>query len=921
MTGPDPQPRLYGRRRECEALDELVQQARAGRSSVLVVRGEPGVGKTALLRYVAAGAAGFRVERAAGVECEMELPFAGLHQLCASMLGPLERLPGPQSNALRLVFGLADGEAPDAFLVALAVLSLLSEAAEEQPLLCIIDDVQWLDRASMQALAFAARRLLAERVALVFAVREPTAEPEVPGLPELVVEGLAETHARRLLTSALRGPLDLEVQDRILAETRGNPLALLELPRSLAPEKLAGGFGLPGNRPLSNRIEASFHRRLKALPRDTQRLVLAAAAEPLGDIARLWRAAELLGIDAAAVEPAKADGLIEVGARVRFPHPLVRSAIYQAASSGDRVEVHRALAEATDPDTDPDRRAWHRARAAVRPDEAIARELERSAARARARGGAAAAAAFLERATELTPDPRRRGARALDAAKAKFDAAAPDAASALLAIAQATPLDALQHARAERLRAQIAFSRRRGSDAPPLLLRAAERLTSLDPQLARETYLDALGAAIFAGRLGRDLGVYEVARAALAAPPPAEPPRTIDLLLDGLARTFTEGHRTGVPALRRALRSFRGHDSRPEADRWLWLACRVAPEVWDDESWHALAERGVAVARDTGALTLLPIALTYRAGVAVHAGEFDAAAELVEEADAIIRATGNAPLAYTSLVLAAWRGRPDPALAAIEAGMAEAAARGEGRAIALAEYATAVLHNGLGAYDAALRAAERAREYQDLGLYAWTLSELIEAAVRCGRPELAVGALEELADRTGPAGTDWALGMQARARALVSGDDPEPLYQEAIERLARTRIAVHLARARLLYGEWLRRASRRVDAREQLHAAHDSLAATGADAFAERARRELEATGETARRRAPEARDDLTAQEALIARLASEGRSNPEIAAQLFISPRTVEYHLHKVYAKLAISSRTALRERLQSHPAVAVPT
>ena len=913
---------LFGRRSECEALDRLLETARAGRSSVLVLRAEAGAGKSALLDYVAERASGCRIARVAGVESEMELAFAGLQQLCAPWLARLEDLPGPQRAGLRAAFGLLEGAAPDRFLVGLAALSLLSEVADERPLVCLVDDAQWLDRASLQTLAFVARRLMAEPVVLVFAVREPSDERELFGLLELVVSGLRDDDAHALLASVMTGPLDERVRDRFIAETRGNPLALLELSQAFTPGEMAGGFGLTDPRPVASRIEQSFTRRVQSLPDDTQRLLLTAASDPVGDGSLLGRAAELLGIGADAGVPAEAAGLIEFGARVRFRHPLVRSAANRAASLRDRQGVHRALAEATDPEIDPDRRAWHRAHAAPGPDEAVADELERSADRAQGRGGVAAAAAFLQRATELTPDPARRGARALAAAQAKFEAAAPDTASELLATAEMGPLDELQRARLERLRAQIAFARRRGSDAPPLLLEAAKRLEPLDAALARETYLEALGAAMFAGRLSGAVGVREAAEAARAAPAAPAPPRAIDLLLDGLATRFTAGYAAGVPPLRRALQAFCGEDGRKEDNtRWLWLACRIAEDLWDDEMWHELATRGVTLARNTGALTILPIAATYRAGVHVHAGEFAAASGLIEEASALTKATGNAPLGYTSIVLAAWRGHEARASELIEAGVHDATARGEGRGIALAEYATAVLHNSLGHYQAALAAAQRGSEHDDLGLFAWALIELVEAGVRSGTPDVAAHALRQIGEQTHASGTDWALGIEARSRALLSdGPAAEALYREAVDRLARSRIAVHRARAHLLFGEWLRRESRRVDAREQLRLAHDMFSRMGAEGFAERARRELLATGETVRKHTAEARDELTAQEAQIARLAEHGYTNPQIGAELFISPRTVEWHLGKVFAKLDISSRRELREALPESAPRAVP-
>jgi DNA-binding CsgD family transcriptional regulator len=908
---------LQGRRNECEVLDRQLQRVRAGQSAVQVLRGEAGVGKTALLAYVAEQASECRIARVAGVESEMELAFAGLHQLCAPMLDGLEALPGPQQDALRIAFGMQDGAAPDRFIVALAILSLLAGAAEAQPLVCLVDDVQWLDRASAQTLAFVARRLLAERIAIVFAVREPNDVTELNGLPEMVVAGLAEDVARSLLASAMPGRLDERVRDQIVAETRGNPLALLELPRGLTPAELAGGFGLFDARPLASRVEETFAQRVETLPRETQRLLLLAAAEPVGDVSLLWRAAERLGIRGDAGKPAEAAALIDLGIRVRFRHPLVRSATYRSADFHDRQDVHRALAEATDPATDPDRRAWHRAQAAPGPDEAVAHELERSADRAQARGGAAAAAAFLARAAELTPEPAARGRRAVAAAQAKFDAGASDAALELLATAELAPLDELQRARLERLRAEIAFARTRGSNAPALLFDAARRLEPLDAVMARETHLEAMVAAMYAGRLGDKPGVREAAEAARAAPPAPQPPTAVDLLFDGLATRFTEGYAAGVPPLRRALDAFRGVEGLDARDaRWLWLACRLAQDLWDDELWYELATRGLRVARETGALRVLPTAATYRACLHVHAGAFAAASSLIEEADAIVEATGLAPLKLASLMLAAWRGNEAETLGLLEAGVPQARARGEGLALGVADWTTALLYNSQARYAEALAAAERGCEPDDVGLFAWNLVELIEAGVRSGVTDATADALDRLSARTQASGTDWALGIEAGSRALLSdGRAAEPLYREAVERLGRSRGVVHLARAQLLYGEWLRRENRRVDAREQLRAAFDRFHEIGVEGFTERARRELLATGETAPRRTEETRDVLTPQEAQIARMASDRQTNPEIGAKLFISPRTVEYHLRKVFTKLEISSRKELRGALAAIP------
>jgi hypothetical protein len=754
---------LIGRTVERATLGRLLHAVRRADSRVLVLRGEPGVGKTALLDDAIGSARDLRVLRAVGVESEMELAFAALHQLCAPVLDRLRRLPGPQQAALRVAFGLSDGEAPDRLLVGLAALSLLSEVAEERPLLCAVDDGQWLDEASAQALAFVARRLLAEPVAIVFVTREPI--QALSGLPELVIDGLDDDAARRLLATGIRGPLDEQVRERIIAETRGNPLALLELPCGLTPAQLAGGFALPDTPPLADRIEQSFLRRVRSLPPDSQRLLLTAAAEPLGDVPLLWRAAERLEVGPDAVAPAEAAGLIELGGRVRFRHPLARAAIYRAAATYDRREAHRALAEATDPDADPDRRAWHHAHSTARLDEAVAGELERSADWAQRRGGVAAMAAFLERAAELTPDPGRRGTRALAAAQAKLEAGAPEAAHALMGTAQLTPLDELQRARLQRLRAQIAFARRRGSDAPPLLLDAAKRLLPLDPELARETCLEALAAAIFAGRGVNGRDVLQVVRAA----PPASPPGTIDLLLNGLATRVTQGYAAAMPPLREALNAFRqdGKDN-PATNRWLWLACRVASDLWEPEIWDELATRGVRRARETGALSVLPMAASFRAGVHMLAGEYAEASALMEEASAITQATHTAPLIQTRPMLAAWRGNEAEALELIGAAHHEATARGQGMALSMVEGANAVLGNGLGRYDEAFAAAQRACAEDELSLHALMLVELIEAAVRSNRPTFAATALERLGERTRPSGTEFALGLEARSRALLT---------------------------------------------------------------------------------------------------------------------------------------------------------
>ncbi len=912
MASPRP-PAFQGRTRERQVLDQLLETVHSGESAVLVIRGEPGVGKTALLRYCARQASGFRVVQISGIESEMELPYAGVHQLCTPMFGRLADLPPPQQDALRIAFGLSSGGAPDRFLVALATLSLLAQAAAERPLLCLVDDAQWLDRASAQIVGFVARRLAAESVAMLFAVRTPSTERQLEDLPELSVGGLADEDAGALLATVVPGRLDERVRDRIIEETRGNPLALLELPRGMGAAELAGGFALPDARDLPDQIEENYLRRIGALPDETQRLMLVAAADPVGDAPLVWRAAETLGIGRDAAAPAAGEHLLEIGSRVRFRHPLVRSAVYRSASATDRRAVHGALAGATDPGADPDRWAWHRAQATPGPDDGVAAELERSAGRAQARGGLAAAAAFLDRSASLTVDPGRSVERMLAAAQCNIQAGAFDAALGLLAAAESRTLDELGRARVELLRGRVASASSAGSEAPAQLLKAARRLEPLDVSLARETYLDAWGAALFAGRLA-NADALEVSRAARAAPRPSPEPRPSDLLLDGLAQLVVEGRAAATPTLQRAVSAFRG--GQVAAEQWLqWgvLASSAAVTLWDFDGWNAVSARQIELAREAGALGLLSIALNGEGMIAAWSGDFEAAEALSAEDDAVREATGALISPYGAMLLAAFRGRPAEASALAEATIEDAVTRGEGLGIQLARWATAVVDNGLGRYEQALAAATVASD-ETAGLFisTWALPELVEASVRSGEPQFGEAALERLAEATRAADTDWALGVEARSRALLSSDEhAEAGYQDAIDRFHGTRLRPELARAHLLYGEWLRRQHRRVDTREQLRTAHELLAAIGMEAFAERARRELLATGEKVRKRRDDTRDELTPQEAHIARLARDGRTNSEIGTELYISARTVEWHLRKVFTKLGIVSRKDLQGAL----------
>lgn len=877
---------LLGRRTEGETLDKLLTQAKAGSGQVLVLRGEAGIGKTALLDHVSSRASGFRVARAAGVESESAFPYAGLHQLCVPFLDRLDRLPAPQREALGTAFGMASGPRPTRFMVGLAVLTLLAEVADEQPLVCLVDDAQWLDSMSSAVLGFVARRLLAERIALVFVLRE--GNDYLDGLPELVVRGLDDADARALLESVIKGPVDGRVRDRIVAEARGNPLALLELPREVADGLDAG--------PLTSRIEQSFVRQIEPLPADTRLLMLTAAAEPLGDATLLWRAAGLLGLGADPAAAALGTGLIEFGARVQFRHPLVRSAVYRSASAVDRLRVHRALADVTDPEIDPDRRAWHRAQGTASPDEEVAADLENTASRAQARGGLLAAAAFLEQAAVLTPEPGRRASRELAAARAKRDAGALDASLRLLSAVEAGPPDERRSAEVEHLRGHIAFDQRRVADAAPLLFSAARRLAPFDADLARETHLEALSAAIWAGA--------PLADAARTAPPPRTPPCAIDLVLAALTTRITAGYTAAVPHMARALDEVRALKVGAEdVSRLPWLFGNraggiIASEMWDFATRREFAQLQVRLSRDAGALVQLQFALNFLADNELLAGEPASAQALIEEDRRISEVTGTPPIGYAVLLQAAYRGEDVASQAARDALEA-----GQGRLAVIAGWTAAILHNGLGRHDLARDAALRVLESDSLVYSSMIVTELAEAASRTGDTALVAEACERAASWVD---TDWSSGLKARLRAL-NGDSAG--FGESISFLSRTALKGELARTHLLFGEWLRREGQRVEAREHLRTAHEMLAAAGMTAFADRAWRELQATGETARKRTAEPTDELTAQEYQIARLAREGYSNPEIGTRLFISPRTVEWHLRKVFGKLGVTSRRQLRD------------
>lgn len=870
-------PTLLGRDDEIRCLTGMLDAARDGRGGALVLRGEAGIGKSAVLGRVRESASGFRVLEASGSEFETELPFAALHQLCLPLM---DSLSGHHREALEVAFGLASGK-PDVLRIGMATLDLLAGGG---PVLCLLDDAHWLDEASAQVFAFLGRRLAAEPVVLVFAARQPWASSRLDELPGLDLRGLPDAEARALLSSGPVAVVDDKVRERLLAEARGNPLALLELPK-------AGGFALPDVASVPSRIERSFQDRAGRLPADAQLLLTVAGADPTGEPRLLWAAATELGIDvASAGVEAEASGLVSISTRVRFCHPLARSAVYLAASPSQRQAVHLALASVTDPESDPDRRVWHRAQAGTGPDDSLAAELERSAQRASSRGGVAAAAAFLERAAALSVEPGARAERTLAAAEAKLDAGAVDVAAELLTTFSADDV------RADLLRGRIAFVRNRENDGPAFVLNAARRMTG---PAARDGVLDALEIAL---AFGRPSGVMDaVVREARGLDRGSDALEALVLLAD-------EGHQAAVPLLRKV---FSGDDltwTRHPA-----LATMLAGELWDTEVHSAVTGWLMKTGQQAGSPFVLRLGLAQLAVGAVITGEFGQAVSAIAEEEAVADAVGMPPLRYARLHLAAFRGQKQEVLAEIGHSLREAAQRA-GCLIANTHWASAVLHNGLGDYQVALAAAREAVAPGDLYLAGMALPELIEAAMRCGEAAAAAEALEDLVSRTSPCDTSWARGVAACSRALVTGE--EESFVAAVEHLESSAVQPHLARAHLVYGEWLRREGRRVDARAQLRTAHDLLSSMGMEAFAARAAVELQATGEVARGRSAQATDELTMQETHIARLVATGATSKEVAARLFLSPRTVDAHLRNIYRKVGINSRRQLADVFSPAPA-----
>ncbi len=898
---------------ERQALDRGLAAPRRRLSAALGVRGEPGMGKTSLLGYAADSAAGFRVVSVAGVESELEFGYAGLHRLLVSFLPAMAGLPQRQRNALGCAFGLIDGRPADRFAVALATLSLLADAAADSPLLCVVDDAQWLDQESLEILAMVGRRLNAERIALVLGTRDADdGRVLLEGIPDIRVGGLPEHDALELLGSSVDGPLDPHLARRIVRETQGCPMAIIELVGQLTAAELSGAGLLPGPLPLSRRLEAHFLRQVGGLPASTQTLLLVAAAEPSGDPRLITSAAARLGSPPAAADPAQAEGVIVMYPETRFRHPLIRSAVYGGASPAGRRRAHEALAAELDPQRDADRRAWHLAAAASGPDEAVAAELDRAADRAQARGGYSAAGALLARAAQLTRDEDRWAERVLAAAHAHLAGGAP--ARARLLLEQTAEIsDPFQRARMRRLQGLIRYALGQAQGTASILVDAARALEPLDPYLARATMLEALEAARVTGRLSAagesDL---DVCRAARAMPlPPGSQPGVADLLLDGAAALVLDGHGAAVPLLGRAIACLL-EDQSDSADALLWLAigCWAAGAVGDDTSLHELATRLEHSAREKGALGALSTGLLFLAMSELLDGSLAAVRAHFAERAEIMAAVGR-PSDLGQLVVLAWQGRETEARTAAAAVTRYATEHGHGWMLGYVDYAHAVLELGLGNYRAALPSdPANFRDNPFIGIVGFP--DLIEAASRCGERDVAAEATAEFAARALPNGTPIALGLLAMSRALLADDAvAEKLYHDAIEQLSHCRGNLRKARAHLLYGEWLRRQKRRLDARTQLHAAHEMFLRMGADAFAERARAELAATGERARKRTSDTRRDLTPQEAQIALLASGGATNGEIAGRLFLSASTVDYHLRKVFRKLDVTSRRQLTHAL----------
>jgi DNA-binding CsgD family transcriptional regulator len=906
---------LLDRHAERAAIDDVLQSVRGGFSASLVIRGSAGVGKTALLGYAAESARDMRVCSVTGIETEVGLAFAALHQVLVPVLPGLAELPDPQRHAVQAAFGMEAGSVADRFLVGLAALTLLARAAEDQPVLCVIDDEQWLDAESAGVLGFVARRLYADQVGMVIAVTEPAPAHAFEQLPEVSVGGLPAEEAGQLLRSAAGAPINDQVVDRILAETEYNPLALVEVGPEFTAEELTGRAELPSPMPLGRRLRDRFRRQVAGLHQDTQTFLLVAAVEAGDSRPVLWRAAREGGIDPdTAAAEAEAAGLMELTAgSVRFRYPLIRSAVYHGAPDAGRRRAHLLLSAACDALRDPDLRAWHLGAAATGPDEGVAAELELAANRAQARGGYTGRVALLRRSVELTADNDRRVRRELALADAELRSGDPDIAQDLVDTALPNLSEPRPRALGEQLRGEILFAQGHVTDSAAILVGAA-RLLAPDHAAAREAAAAAMRAALWAGPTESK----EVSTAAAALPRPARSEaRVSDLLLEGFAARFTTGFTASVEPFRAALSALRSEDPGQVTElRWFEMAAIAALCIWDADTVLDITNRFLRAARTQGALALLPAALALRATADCLIGRLTDAEDRWTEMREIIAASRSATVIGvdslsegTALV---YSGRIAEARAVGTARIRESTSRGQGGLADVGRAITAIADVWAGDYAAAVIAAATVVQDDVPFVAEATLPELIEAAARNGQRSEAMSAFHIMSERALAVGTPEALGIRSRCAALLDdGDDAEACYQEAIGHLERGRAAVELARAHLQHGEWLRRRKRKRDARSELRTARDMLDAMGAKGFAARAAAELRATGERARPRTPAATLDLTPQEARVAGLAAEGETNNQIAAQLFISPRTVEYHLSKVFTKLGVSSRAQLARRM----------
>ena len=908
---------LIGREVELAAIAGHLEAARDGMSAALVIQGEAGVGKTALLRHVADTVGDFQVASVSGHESEVDLGFATLHRLLQPFTDAVQHLPAPQLNALSTAFGLREGTPPDAFMVGLATLTLLTDVAGSRPVLAVIDDVQWIDAASLSVLTFVARRLHADSVAMLFGLRTT----DIPlgatdGLEVLTIGGLARADARRLLESAPEAPFVPHVVERLIDEAGGNPLTLLELGRELSREQREGTRPLPDHLPIGADIEARYLTRVRALPQATQDLLLVAAAEP-SEPEAVWHAAHLLGIDAdeGVMTPALDAQLVSAGHAVEFRHPLVRSAIYQGARPSERRQAHKLLASAIG-DSQPDRQAWHRAAAAVGPDAEIADALELAAGRARNRGGRLAEVTFLDRSAQLTPEAGTSARRFLDAAYAAQLAGATTLATSLVERAEATDPDGLEAAHVLRLHGLLELAGGQFGDSTRKLFAAARSFAPHDHALARETLLETFNSLAMIGRYVREPAAAEVAAFALSLPG-GDPDAPTEMLLRGWSLLFVDERDQGVALLRRALDAFvHQGEHRDEAARWTLLATLAARELWEDDTFVAVAANNVRRARELGDLMNLEIALLSLAAGHVHGGRLAEADACYTEVRLLKRAiAGSADLNEAAdLQYRAWRGHDEDLRTTARAIYEFSDAIGFDSGVCIAQLALTTVELSEGRYEAALEAAQTTIGGINPGIECRALGEIVEAAERSGHREIAEEAFDRIAPSLISSQTDWGLGVLARLRGILASDeDAEAWFMEALERLGRAGIVPDLARTHLLYGEWLRRQGRRTEARDQLRTAHDLFTSIRADGYAERARRELLATGERARRRTADTANDLTPQELQVARLAAEGLTNREIAAQLFLSASTVEYHLHKTFRKLDITSRHQLTRVLQS--------